>query len=124
VAVAAAVCRFVEHHLARNTVYRISRHVIRLVLFGGLTLHIIQEATGMPMDLTSVDGLRMALGIPANLGIVLAAVAGMQWLLWKGERAREFWHRRLVAVGLRKEELAEPPAETETTDLPVKPIWD
>lgn len=121
-AAAVVVTRFVESRLAQNAAFRIARHVLRLALFGGMTLIVIQKATGIPSDTTMGVDFIKASATPINLAIVLGVVVGMHFLLWKGEGFRSFWHRRLEAVGARKEEVAD--LQTEPADLPIKPIWD
>ena len=38
---------------------------------------------------------------PLHLLIWAAVLVGLHFLIWKAERVREFWHRRLVWVGLK-----------------------
>ena len=85
--------------------------MVRLVLLAALAIPLIQLANGVPFHgpatlyMLSVVGsprnMALVLGKPQNLAIMLGVVVGMHFLLWKAERVRQFWHRRLAAIGLR-----------------------
>lgn len=106
-----AVMSRIEFRMAKNIGYRVTRHVVRLVLFGVLALPWIQA---MVFDVAGGSEMRYILGvlshpaylltqmaIPRNLAIVLAVMVGMHFLLWKAERLRNFWHRRMMWIGLK-----------------------
>lgn len=38
---------------------------------------------------------------PQNLLFVVAVMVGVHFLLWKADRLRAFWHRRLMWLGLK-----------------------
>jgi hypothetical protein len=101
----------VEYRLAENSVYRNSRHVLRLFLFGALAIPWIQAmvfSAGGPTEtryilaiLTSPRLMLAQLADPTSLTIVLATVVGLHFLLRKAEGVRDFWHRRLRWLGLK-----------------------
>lgn len=106
-----AVMSRIEYRFAQNIGYRVVRHVVRLMLFGILALPWIQA---MVFDVAGGSEMRYILGVlshpsyllaqmarPQNLAIVLAVMVGMHFLLWKAERLRDFWHRRLRWIGLK-----------------------
>jgi hypothetical protein len=101
----------IEYKLAQNPMYRNSRHVVRLLLFGVLALPWIQA---MVFDVAGGAETRYILSVlthpaflirqltnPLSLAIVLGVVVGMHFLLWKPGRISEFWHRRLRWIGLK-----------------------
>jgi hypothetical protein len=107
--VIAAMIR-VEYRLAQTSAFRVARHALRLLLFAILAVPTIEwlhpgvQLTYTMYLLTFSSHPRYLAGFlrnPINLGIVLAIVIGLHFLLWKGERARAFWHRRLRHVGLK-----------------------
>jgi hypothetical protein len=102
----------VEYRLAQNFALRQTRHAVRLLLFGALAIPWFQ---GMIKD-TRLGGsstlyifavlshpqiLASQLANGQNLGIVLAVMVGMHFLLWRAEGLRAFWHRRLFWIGLK-----------------------
>jgi hypothetical protein len=102
----------VEYKLAQNIALRWARHVVRLLLFGALAIPWFQ---GVIKD-TRLGGsstlyifavlshpqiLASQLANAQSLEIVLAVMVGMHFLLWKAERLRAFWHRRLFWLGLK-----------------------
>jgi hypothetical protein len=101
----------VEYKLAQQSIYRTPRHVLRLILFGALAIPWIQamvfsaggpsEARYILMMLTSPRLMLLQLANPTNLMIVLTVVVGVHFLLWKAQRLRDFWHRRLRWLGLK-----------------------
>jgi hypothetical protein len=97
----------IEQRLARHSAYRIARHIVRLPLLGLMAIFAIERASGIPMlsgvDL-SVFGANIAriLRTPDYLIAVFVFVAIMHVILWKAERLRAFWHRRLAGAGLMK----------------------
>lgn len=103
-----AVMSRLEYRLAKNTGYRVTRHVVRLLLFGVLALPWIQStmvagsATRYVLAVLSHPAyLAAQLAQPRNLAIVAGVMVGMHFLLWKAERLRAFWHRRLMWIGLK-----------------------
>ncbi|MGA2189351.1 MAG: hypothetical protein ABSH33_12535 [Steroidobacteraceae bacterium] len=90
-----------EHVFARNLLFRVIRHGVRLLLLAALTLLVIQKTQGHPYDPSLAEAYRI-LGSPQNLTIVVAVVIGSHFALWNWRFAREFWHRRLESARLRK----------------------
>ncbi|MGI9101464.1 MAG: hypothetical protein ACR2IF_03375 [Terriglobales bacterium] len=101
----------IEYRLAQNVAYRAVRHGVRLLLFGALALPWIQA---MVFDVAGGSETRYILTVlghpaylmiqlakPQNLAIVGVVMGGMHFLLWKAERLRAFWHRRLTWIGLK-----------------------
>jgi hypothetical protein len=109
--IAVAIFSRIEYRMAQNIGYRVARHAVRLVLFGVLALPWIQamvfdvaggsETRYIYGALTHPRFLMAQMAIPQNLAIVAAVMVGMHFLLWKGERVRSFWHRRLMWLGLK-----------------------
>jgi hypothetical protein len=110
-AAAVIVCR-VENKLAQNAGLRWARHAVRLVLLGALAIPWIQailfnakvggSTTRYVFAVLSNPRVIMSMLANAqNLGIVIAVMVGMHFLLWKAERLRAFWHRRLFWLGLK-----------------------
>ncbi len=109
--IAIVIVSRIEYRLAQNFGYRALRHGVRLVLFGVLALPWIQAmifdvAGGSEMRyilgaLTHPGYLLSQMGKPQNMAIVLTVMVGMHFLLWKAERLRAFWHRRLMWIGLK-----------------------
>jgi hypothetical protein len=96
------VSRF-EHILARFDAYRIPRHLVRLVLLGGLAVVAIQWLRGIPISYAvSAPSFKHVLFEPTNLGIVLGVVLASHFVLWNWKWAQDFWDRRLMAAQLRK----------------------
>jgi hypothetical protein len=109
-AIVVAVMIRVEYRLAQVPAFRLARHALRLSLFAVLAaptvlwLHPAVQLTYTMYLLTFFSQPGYLAGFlrnPINLGIVLAIVIGLHLLLWKGERARAFWHRRLRHIGLK-----------------------
>jgi hypothetical protein len=87
-----------EQRMGRFTLYRIPRHVLRLVLLGAWCL---QEDTGIPLA-----SLRKTLVVhwfadPAHLAAMACGLLVAHFALWKGEWLREQWHSGLQSLGLR-----------------------
>ena len=98
----------VEYRMARNTGYRVARHVVRLLLFGVLAMPwlaaMMVNGPSTPYILAMLANpsyLLAQMTIPRNLAIVIGVMVGMHFLLWKAERLRNFWHRRLMWIGLK-----------------------
>jgi hypothetical protein len=102
----------IEFKLTQNIALRQARHAVRLVLFGALAIPWFQ---GVIMNakvggsstryifavLSHPQFLLAQMANRQNLGIVLAVMVGMHFLLWKAERLRAYWHRRLFWLGLK-----------------------
>jgi hypothetical protein len=106
--VAAAIASRVEYKLTQNFALRWTRHVVRLILFGVLAVPLIQatnaEGSYTRYLLTVLSQPRMILSQlanPQNLGIALAVMVAMHFILWKADWLRAFWHRRLFWLGLK-----------------------
>ena len=102
----------VEYKLAQNIGLRMARHAVRLLLFGALAIPWFQAVIkNTKLGGSSTRYIFAVLSHPQfmvsqlanaqNLGIVLAVMVGMHFLLWKAERLRTFWHRRLFWLGLK-----------------------
>lgn len=109
---AAIVVSRIEYKLAENAGLRRGRHVVRLVLFGALAIPwwqgvVMNTTIGGSQTryifavLTHPQFLLAQLLKPQNLVIVAVVMVGMHFLLWKAERVRAFWHRRLFWLGLK-----------------------
>lgn len=101
----------IEYRLAEQPDFRRARHAVRMVLLAIWAIPIIQLSMGATAPTTSTryilavvthPGAMLAFLVrPQNFVIWGAAVAGLHFLLWKGERPRAWWHRRLVFLGLK-----------------------
>ena len=101
----------VEYRLAKVTAFRVSRHVVRMVLLTLWAIPVILmvqgdgqgfTATGFILSVASSPrAITWFLSRPQNVGILAVVVVGLHFLLWKGEPFRRFWHRRLSNVGLK-----------------------
>jgi hypothetical protein len=95
----------IEQRLARNAGYRIVRHVVRLALFALMAVFAIERASGIPL-LTGPDpsawsaNVACILRTPDYLIAVFVFVVAMHFILWRADKLRAFWHRRLTATGL------------------------
>ena len=109
---AAVIVSRIEYKLSQNPGLKWARHVVRLVLFAALAIPWIQaivfnakvgnsETRYVFAVLSHPQYLLAQLANPQNLAIVVAVVVGMHFLLWKAERLRAFWHRRLFWLGLK-----------------------
>jgi hypothetical protein len=101
----------IEDRLSRSGRYRWARHGLRMVLLGMWAIPVIQLAMGATAPSTSTRyilevvssprAMATFLTSPVNLGVWLACLLGLHFLIWKGERARRLWHRRLAWIGLK-----------------------
>ena len=109
---AAAIVSRVEYKLTQNAGLRWARHAVRLALLGALAVPWIQaiifnakvggSTTRYVFAVLSNPRVLMSLlANPQNLAIVASVVVGLHFLLWKAERLRAFWHRRLSWLGLK-----------------------
>ncbi len=89
-----------EEVLARYSVYRIVRHVVRIPLLGMAAVVGIEKAQGLPYDPT-LTGITAILRAPVNLAIVIGFMIAWHFILWNWNGARAFWHRRLAGARLR-----------------------
>jgi len=101
----------IEYRLAQNTRFRLIRHVLRLALLSVLTIPAIMVATGA-VEIGTTSGFFTAIvnhpGVllrfitqPVNFGIWAAVMVAVHFLLWNWKWGRNFWHRRLVWLGLK-----------------------
>jgi hypothetical protein len=100
-----------EVRLAGSTGYRVVRHVVRMILLAIWAIPIIQLTLGAAAPTTSTayiffvisnpSGMVQFLANPLMLGIWIAVVVGLHFLIWKADGVRRFWHRRLVWIGLK-----------------------
>ncbi|MGH9523700.1 MAG: hypothetical protein ACRD3E_14320 [Terriglobales bacterium] len=105
-----AVMSRIEYRLARNTGYRIGRHVVRLLLMSVLAFPWIEamsfDAGNSATRYVSAvfshpDYLLGQMSRPQSMAIIAAVMVFTHFLLWKTERLRAFWHRRLMWIGLK-----------------------
>lgn len=101
----------IEYRLAQNTGFRLGRHVLRLALLSLFLIPAILLGSGaVPIGQTT--GFFYAIFThpslmfrfftqPVNLGIWASLMVGVHFLLWNWTWARNFWHRRLVWLGLK-----------------------
>lgn len=109
---AAVIVSRLEYKLAQNSPLRTARHIVRLLLLGALAVPFLQafvgntNIAGSPTRhvfavLTHPQFLAQQLTNPQNLAIAVAVMVAAHFLLWKAERLRSFWHRRLFWIGLK-----------------------
>jgi hypothetical protein len=109
---AAVIVSRVEYKLAQNAGLRWGRHVVRLILFGALSIPWIQAMMGdARVGGSTIRYILAVLGQPRillaqltdtkTLGIMVAVMVATHFLLWKAEGLRSFWHRRLFWLGLK-----------------------
>ena len=112
--VGAAVIFFVyriECRLAQVTVFRLGRHVVRMVLLGAWAIPIIQLSMGATAPTTSTAYILSAmnhplwlagwLANPKHLVIWLVVLAALHFMIWHWQGFRSWWHGRLVYLGLK-----------------------
>jgi ACR3 family arsenite efflux pump ArsB len=100
----------VEYRLANNSLYRIGRHVIRLVLLSLVAIPVIQLTLGAQAETTTTRYIFSVLNDPRqiarflsssqNIAILIGVAVALHFILWN-ERLRKFWHGRLKWVGLK-----------------------
>lgn len=110
-AIAVAIVIRIEDRLSRSARYRLVRHGVRMVLLGMWAIPIIQLAMGATAPSTSTryilsvvsspSAMARFLTSPLNLAAWTLCLVGLHFLIWKGERARRLWHRRLAWIGLK-----------------------
>ena len=93
-----------EHRWARFAAYRIPRHFVRLALIALMTSRYVLGLNWIPRPGEPIFN-PIVLSVPRYGIIIAGVVVGMNFLLWKGDRARRFWHARLAGVGMRPGEL-------------------
>jgi hypothetical protein len=101
----------IEYRLSQVAAFRVSRHVVRMVLLSFWAIPMILMAQGDGQGTTATRFIFAVVSNPRaivwflsraqNVGILAVVVVGLHFLLWKGERFRRFWHRRLSNVGLK-----------------------
>jgi hypothetical protein len=101
----------VEYRLAQLTGYRLARHPARLVLLGILGIPVLMMIEGAYVPGSETRFILAILSNPArmmrfvanpiNAAILIAFVIASHFLLWNWRWAREFWHKRLKAVGMK-----------------------
>jgi hypothetical protein len=109
--VVALVVDRVEYRLAQHPSFRLPRHIVRLALLAMWLVPIMQLSTGTTAPSTST---RFILAVMSHPGAIVSylinpvhlvawalLLAGLHLLIWREGRVREFWHRRLVYVGLK-----------------------
>jgi hypothetical protein len=111
VLIAAYIAIRLEYRLAQKPLVRKVRHGVRLLLFTVIAVPTLLFFTHMDTSFTyTVFVLNVLaqpfiilrwLASPVNVAVLLACLTGMHFLLWKAERPRDFWHRRLRSVGLK-----------------------
>ena|SRR3984957_8535084 len=109
---AAVIVSRLEYKLTQNQSLRFARHVVRLILFGLLAIpwfqgvvknvNIAGSSTRYIFAvLSSPKILASQLANPQNLATIFIVIILMHFLLWKAEKLRAFWHRRLFWLGLK-----------------------
>lgn len=109
---AAVIVSRLEYKLTQDKFLRLARHVVRLILFGLLAIPWFQgvvrnakiagSSTRYIFAVLSHPKILAAqLANPQNLATVLVVIMAMHFLLWKAEKFRAFWHRRLFWLGLK-----------------------
>jgi hypothetical protein len=110
--VAAIFMSRIEYKLAQNSGFRWARHAVRLLLFGTIAFPWFQALIGYPTAggssirylLASFNNPRLYLSqllLPQNLATIAIVMVLTHFLLWKADRLRAFWHRRLFWIGLK-----------------------
>ena len=110
-AVAVLIVYRLEYRWAQHQGFRRIRHLVRMVLLAVWAIPIIQLSTGTTAPSTSTAYILAVmsnprawgafLARPANLALWIAVVIGLHMLIWWSDRARSFWHRRLLFLGLK-----------------------
>ena len=100
-----------ESRLAEHRSFRLVRHVVRLALLAVWAIPILQLTAGATVASTSTRYILAAisdpraltsfLARPQNLGIWLAVIVALHFLLWSAPGVRRWWHRRLAFIGLK-----------------------
>ena len=89
-----------EHRWARFAAYRIPRHFVRLAMIALMTSRYVVGLNWIPRRGEPIINLSFLVA-PQYFVTTAAVVVGMNFLLWKGDRARRFWHARLEGIGMR-----------------------
>jgi hypothetical protein len=109
---AAVIVSRLEYKLTQNPPLRLARHVVRLILFGLLVIPWFQGVVRNAniagsstryifVVLSNPKILAAQLANPQNLVTIFVVIIVMHFLLWKAEKLRAFWHRRLFWLGLK-----------------------
>jgi hypothetical protein len=103
--VAFVVTSRLEHTLARGAAYRTFRHIVRLGIFGLGAQILVLQSSGQNLfpRRRPPDFARLWHGLsdPVGIGVTVAVVVGMHFLLWTDNPLRRFWHGALEALRLR-----------------------
>lgn len=101
----------VEYRMSQVALYRVVRHVARMLLLSLLAVPMILMAQGagqwmsefrfVVYTLSSRVVLQQFFRNPVDLGIWAAVMVGLHFLIWNSTRARNFWHRRLKMIGMK-----------------------
>lgn len=90
-----------EHRLARSLLYRIPRHLVRLLMLGWAAAVAIQKGQGLPYNPSPAAIMPLLKEDHTALGTVIGVMVASHFVLWNWTWARDFWHRRLVGARLR-----------------------
>lgn len=101
-----------EYRLAEKVLlYRLARHIVRLLLLGILLVPMMMRIEGISgpegdtmyvFTVFSNPGLmRHFLFSTKNLAMWFGLLAAVHFMLWNFGWLRRFWHRRLVYIGLK-----------------------
>ena len=110
--VAAIIMSRIEYKLAQNFALRWARHAVRLLLFGTIAFPWFQALIGYPTAggssmrylLALFNNPRLYISqlfLPQNLAAIAIVMVITHFVLWKADRLRAFWHRRLFWIGLK-----------------------
>lgn len=100
----------IEYRLSQHLGFRLVRHGLRLALLSLLAIpaimlgdHTFRMTATSGFYTSIVNNPRLLLGFftPVNLGIWAGIMVGLHFMLWNWKWARNFWHRRLVWLGLK-----------------------
>jgi hypothetical protein len=101
----------VEYRLAQLPAYRLVRHPVRLLLLAILSIPVLIMVEGAYVSgsdtrfilavLSSPARMLRFVANPVNAAILIAFVIAAHFVLWNWRWAREFWHKRLRAVGMK-----------------------
>jgi hypothetical protein len=101
----------VEYRLAQASAFRLVRHPVRLLLLGILAIPVLMMVEGAYVPGSETRFILAVLSSPArmvrfvanpvNAVVLIAFVIAAHFVLWNWRWAREFWHKRLKAVGMK-----------------------
>lgn len=87
-----------EHRLSRYALYRIPRHVLRLLV---LLVCCVREDLGVSVHVLRTALVLRWLGDPTHVAEVACVLLVAHFVLWKSQWMREQWHTGLESIGLR-----------------------